>query len=127
MFKTVNEHIRDDLLMKAGLRSPKEILKELEQSEWSPRFEELMRNRLIMGAFRYGVLHAPGKKRYDRVGRIADLTREYAASGNTECLVDIANLALMEFEEGVHPNKHFSASDDKQHTRVISDETRQAR
>ena len=127
MFKTVNEHIRDDLLMKAGLRTPKEILKELEHSEWSPRFEELMRNRLIMGALRYGVLHAPGKKKYDRVGRMGDLLREYADTGNTECLVDVANLALMEFEEGVHPNKHFSAADDKQHTKVISDETRQER
>jgi hypothetical protein len=51
--KTVLEHIR------AGMNIPecKEPLPDLEQlrrTEWNPEFEKLMRNRLLMGAMRYG-------------------------------------------------------------------------
>lgn len=33
--------------------------------------------------------------------------------------MDIANLAMMEFEEGDHPDKHFSFVDDGKHTKTI--------
>lgn len=69
------------------------------------QFETLMRNRLIMGALRYGRLHAPGKGTYNRPGGIVKRLQQYQETGNLECLVDIANLALLEFEEGTHPLK----------------------
>lgn len=90
-------------------------LEDLERSEWSPRFERLMRNRLIMGALRYGLLNAPGKQTFDRLGSIIRRAGAYRGSGNDGLLADIANLALLEFEEGVHPRKHLGAEDDGDH------------
>jgi len=88
----------------------------LYSTEWSHQFETLCRNRLVMGAFRYGLLNDPEKKQYHRILSIKKRISLYLQSGNTEHLVDIANLCLMEFQEGTHPLKHFSAIDDGEHT-----------
>ena len=116
------ELIRTRLLQRAGIThgaQPKYLkYDDLERSEWSPKFERYMRNRLIMGALRYGLLHAPGKPKYDRVGSIIRRLEKYQKDGNQEHLVDAANLCLMEFEEGVHPLKHFGAQDDSEHVQV---------
>jgi len=71
-----------------------------------------------MGAMRYGRMRAKGKPQYDRIGRIIRDAEEYRRTGNDELLVDIANIAMLEFEEGVHPNKHFEAVDGGTHTEV---------
>jgi hypothetical protein len=78
-----------------------------------------MRNRLIMGAIRYGRLNAPDKRQYDRVGSIIERAKIYMETGNCELLVDIANLALLEFEEGRHPNRHFEGGDSENHVSHI--------
>jgi hypothetical protein len=103
--------LRERLLARAGLidRPPCPVsVDALERSEWSPRFERLMRNRLIMGAMRYGRLHAVSKPAYDRLQGLRKRLEQYQQSGNLECLVDVANMALLEFEEGTHPNRHWS-------------------
>ena len=94
-------------------------IEDLRESEWSPAFEQCMRNRLIMGAFRYGLLRDPGKPQYNRMKSIAQRAAIYEENGNLEILVDIANLALLEFVEGVHPKRHFKALDDGIHTDKI--------
>ena len=118
------ELIRTRLLRRAGIPhgpEPKYLkYDDLERSEWSPDFERYMRNRLIMGALRYGLLHAPGKPKYDRIGSIIRRLETYQKDGNLEHLVDAANLCLMEFEEGDHPLKHFRAHDDGEHARVAN-------
>lgn len=86
---------------------PNASLDELRRTEWSPEFERLMRNRMILGAFRYGRLNAPGKAPYDRMPSIAKRALEYTRTGNLDLLLDVANLAMLEFEEGTHPNRHF--------------------
>jgi hypothetical protein len=78
--------------------------------QWSLEFERLMRNRLILGALRYGPLGAKGKPQYDRIASIKKRLDAYAANGNLEMLVDAANLALLEFVEGDHPKRHFRAA-----------------
>ena len=87
-------------------------IEELKLSEWSKLFEKLMRNRLIFGAFRYGKIHDKNKPNWDRVDSIFKRTKLYQETGNREFLVDIANLALLEFEEGSHPKSHFKSNDD---------------
>lgn len=87
-------------------------------TQWSPRFEKLMRNRLLMGMLRYGPLNQAGKPKWNRVAHMASKIQEYKLTGNMECLVDIANLALLEFEEGEYSNRYFNADDDGQHTKV---------
>jgi hypothetical protein len=86
----------DDVDESAAL-PPLDVLK---KTEWSLAFERLMKNRLILGSFRYGRLHAPGKKSYDRIGAIIDRAEQYSKTRNKEMLVDIAAIALCEFEEG---------------------------
>ncbi|MBN8246231.1 MAG: hypothetical protein J0L84_02165 [Verrucomicrobia bacterium] len=116
----MNTHgiIRRRLLEQAGLvelPTARVSLPDLERSEWSHAFEQLMRNRLIMGALRYGCIGAVGKPDYDRVPSMQKRLAAYAKSGNTELLVDVANLCLLEFVEGRHPLRHFHASDDAPH------------
>lgn len=78
-------------------------------------FTKLMQNRLVMGHMRYGPLGHEDKPNYDHVKAIRDKLKLFEATGNDEILVDIANYALVEFIEGVHPKKHFSATDDTDH------------
>ena len=119
--KTVHQHIRGNILKNLGMEERKKMpnLDSLQKTEWSPQFEKFMRNRLVMGSIRYGLLHAHGKQKYDRIQSCIDRLLLYKESHNMEHLVDVANLCLMEFEEGDHPDRHFEAQDDKNHTKEI--------
>ena len=112
--KTVTEHIRDHLLESLGVIDveSKPSLEELRQSEWSDPFEEYMRNRLIMGALRYGCINKSGKSKYRRIDSIRQRLDLYDQTGNQEHLVDIANLCLLEFEEPNHDNAHWDSADE---------------
>jgi len=86
-------------------------------TEWSDEFERLMRNRLLFGAYRHGArIGDPSKARFDRIGSMRRRLEQYTKTGNDELLVDVANLALLEFVEGDHPRKHFASTDDEEHT-----------
>lgn len=91
----------------------------LRATQWSPKFESCMRNRLIIGALRYGLMHKEGKPKYDRMDAIKKKVDKYIETGNDECLVDIGNYALLEFEEGTHPKKHFRSTDDISHCKEV--------
>lgn len=121
---TVTQHIRNHLLESLGMGKAKPLpsLESLKKTEWSPHFEKYMRNRLIMGAIRYGVLKSKGKPQYDRVSSIRQHLDLYMETGNAEHLVDIANLSLCEFEEPNHPKFHWDAQDDSEHTKEINHE-----
>ncbi len=84
-------------------------VQELELTEWSPEFERLMRNRMIVGSYRYGRIGAEGKPQYSRVDSIIVRADLYRRTGNVDLLVDVANLALLEFVEGRHPTRHMEA------------------
>lgn len=86
-------------------------------SEWSKEFERLMRNRLVLGALRYGKMyHFSRGKNLNRCKSIRKRLKQYEKTGNAENLVDIANEALLMFEEKTHPNHHFMTEDDGYHT-----------
>lgn len=113
----VHDMLRARLHLRAGLAErpkAKYSLKSLEKTEWSPEFEQLMRNRLVMGALRYGLLadkKIKGKK-WDLIEPIRKKVELYEETGNTEYLVDAANYCLLAFECDNHPLKHFKALDD---------------
>ena len=91
---------------------------ELGRSEWSDKFESLMRNRLILGAMRYGKINAPDKPKYNRIEMIRYRLGKYVETGNTEFLVDCANACMLEFIEGSHPDKHFRATEEVSHCKI---------
>jgi dihydrofolate reductase len=93
---------------------------ELQQTEWDVDFEKLMRNRLIMGATRYGRIGAKNKPKYDRINSMIKRLTKFQESGNKEFLVDVANLCLLEFVECNHPNQHFHAIDDGEHVAALN-------
>lgn len=93
-------------------------LTELKKSEWSSEFERYMRNRLVMGAIRYGCIGEANKPQYDRVSSIIKRMNKYDETGNKEILVDVANLCLLEFVECHHPLRHFHAIDENEHVKT---------
>jgi len=95
---------------------------ELEKTEWSNNFEQLMRNRLMLGAFRYGRLSPQNQPKYNRVESIKRRVDLYSETGNLEYLVDAANFAMVEFIEGKHPLRHMAAVDDGEHARETKTE-----
>jgi hypothetical protein len=123
--KTISEHIRENLFTRRGMKTDgseyadnrRLNMKELVKTQWSHDFECFQRNRLIFGAFRYGVNFQGVKEKgkYDRMGYVLHKTQIYIETGNLECLVDIANSCMLEFVEGEHPKKHFTSEDDGFH------------
>lgn len=111
--KTVSEHIREHLLK--TLNYPVEYEELLDETlEYLTPFVCLMVNRLLIGAIRYGRLKAT-KPDWDRMLSIRQRASDYDHLGNDELLVDIVNLAFLEYLEGTHPQKHFDSVDDGQH------------
>jgi hypothetical protein len=120
---TITEKIRARLYDRLGIDpepapGPHIGVVDLRRTEWSAEFEQLMRDRLVMGALRYGRLGVPGKPQYDRTADVIRRVKKYAATGNLEHLVDVANLALAEYVEGRHPKRHFNSVDDGEHTKI---------
>jgi hypothetical protein len=97
-------------------------LEYLQRSEWSSEFEQLMRNRLVMGGIRYGLMgHGAvpkGKPHYSRSDSIIKRIQLFEQTGNAEYLVDVANFALLLFEERDHPQWHFRSVDDGVHDTI---------
>jgi hypothetical protein len=89
---------------------------ELAKDQWSPEFERLMRNRLIVGALRYETFFEKRRNNtYEIIKSILRRLHEYERTGNQEFLVDSANLLMIEFECPTHPAPHFHAIDDGTH------------
>lgn len=111
--KRVLDHLRDRLERQVF---PQHLppLAELKRSEWDSRFEQLMRNRLLMGAFRYGLI-SESKSQWRRLESIHKRLARYKETGNTELLVDVANLCLLEFREPSIPHAELKSEDDGEH------------
>jgi len=78
----------------------------------SKEFVQLMKNRLVTGALRYGPYRNKEHGREQvHAGIVARLMDEYIETGNQECLVDIATIAAVEFVEKNHPKAHWRAKD----------------
>ena len=83
------------------------------------QFNQLAKNRLVMGFLRYGsVQDKKGKAVYDRTSSVRkrlDLYANKETGGNAEHLVDIMNICMMMYIEADHPNFHWKAQDDAMH------------
>ena len=114
---SVHDYLRARLHQQAGIfekTEPSPTLGEIARMQSCPQFEEYRKNRMIMGYFRYGSLQSQiGKAQYDNIESICRRISLYKTDHNREHLVDIANLAMVEF--ATHPNYPFKASDDGVH------------
>jgi hypothetical protein len=92
-------------------------MKDLEESQWCPEFFRYMKNRMVMGAFRYGKLSSQkhSGRKYDNIASIRRRLCLYELTGNTEHLMDCGNLCMIEYMIGDHPKKHFQSIDDGDH------------
>ncbi len=89
----------------------------LRASERDREFERLCSNRKVMGALRYGLFGAPDKLEYDRVTAMISRLHSYKHDRNAEWLIDVANLAELEFVEGRHNG--VIPQDDGEHVAVV--------
>lgn len=115
--KTIHQILRDRL--KVPIKDEPRLTPDDLAVQWDSNFERLMRNRLMMGGLRYGLLSSQRGSNYDSTGSAISRIKLYQKTGNTEHLVDVANLMLVEFKIGKHPKKHFKAQDDGVHTKEI--------
>ncbi len=118
---TIFDHLRQRIFIDRGMVPPPALdWQTYTQAQWSPEFEQLMRNRLIVGSLRYGSLGAKGKPSYRCTESIIKRIRKYDETGNLEMLVDVANLALIEYVESRHPLRHFgdAAAENEEHVDV---------
>lgn len=114
--------LRKRLLDRAGIFEVSAVcapsLPEIYKMQWSADFEQKMRDRMAMGFFRYGSLREQiGKQKFKNIESIKSRLAQYEVDHNREHLVDIANLALVEFV--VHPEFPFVASDDTEHAKPL--------
>lgn len=96
-----SNHFEDLQRIKQKKRSLDHIL----QQEFSEEFVRTMKNRMLVGYFRYGPV-ADDDSNY--VVRALKRVREYLRTGNQEMLVDAANFLMMEFMHPQHPDAHFN-------------------
>lgn len=110
---TIHDILRARLLARAGiveLVEPAPSLDDIIRLQSCPEFERLRQNRMVMGYLRYGGLRSQiGCNKYDNVGSIKQRLATYERDHNREHLVDIANLAMVEFV--THPDYPFKAAD----------------
>lgn len=84
------------------------------KTEWSYRFEELMKKAMIMSYYKYGAIvknHSKDNNHMDAVANLIKRLEKYKETGNTEFLVDVANFAMIEFMNPQHENAHFKGTD----------------
>ena len=96
------------------------MAKEKWTEDYSERFDELRRNRVMVSYHKYGTV----KKNYS-TGNINALKTmqlcvdKYKETGNTEYLCDAANYLMFEFMYPQQPNAYFKATDSKDSAGIV--------
>ena len=124
--KRVFDHIRDRLLQPVSgtQEPPMPSLDSLEETETHREVWKMCDNRMILGAFRYGLFESRereyaenGQTAYDHVAEAHRRISLYEADGNREWILDAINVLAMEFRLPSHPHAHFEAGDDVTHAK----------
>jgi hypothetical protein len=78
-------------------------------SDFSPEFSQLMRNRMRTSYHKYGKW-SKNRSYVDCLKNVQRRWEEYLKTGNTEFLIDAANFCMMEWLLPSHANAHFRAT-----------------
>lgn len=90
-----------------------EKFNEILKTEFSNRFIEGMKERMVVSFYKYGPIETGFPEKVDAIASLMQRLRKYAESGNTEYLMDAANFAMIEFMRPRHPSAHFESTDDE--------------
>jgi len=93
-------------------------IEELKRTQMNAKFIELMEARMVIGTLRYGY-YQTSETKFDHVESLKKRLELYAQTGNLECLVDLANIAMIEFTRPTHPHAHLKGQDDQNHSGPI--------
>lgn len=92
-------------------------------TEFSDRFVDAMRNRMIVSFYKYGPVSLGYPGRVDALASLEKRIAKYRETGNAEWLVDVANFAMIEFMHPRHESAHFRSTDsDESPGRTRSDD-----
>lgn len=114
--RRITDILRDRLHLQAGLSeteangTPAAIARDIrEKMECADHCNQLAKDRLQMGTYRYGVsMH----DRYDYRARLTDKLARYDATGNKEFLIDIINYCILEFFWPRRTDTYFKVAED---------------
>jgi len=71
---------------------------------------QMMANRMCMSEPKYGDIADTYPHKGDALQGLRDRLQKYEETGNTEWLLDVANMALIEHLHPAHPQAHFRAT-----------------
>lgn len=80
-------------------------------SEFNEGFVEGMRKRMAVSFHKYGLMEDAAAARVDQVASLKVRLARYEETGNTEWLMDVANMAMIEFTHPLHADAHYRATD----------------
>lgn len=86
-------------------------MKDILKTEYSEDFDAKRKNRMVMSYYKYG--HVRDNYQSCKVDAVKTLEQRlalYKKTGNTEWLVDVANMAMIEYMYPQHPEAHFRAT-----------------
>lgn len=80
-------------------------------SEFNKRFLQGMLDRMAVSHAKYGLMKDAAERRVDQLASLEVRLARYRETGNTEWLMDIANMAMIEFTHPLHPEAHYRPTD----------------
>lgn len=89
------------------------MLEKILKTEFSNKFVEGMKNRMIMSYYKYGKVSDAYPHKINALRSLDQRILKYKETGNLEYLIDAANFAMIEFMYPSQNNAHFIATDDK--------------
>lgn len=89
-------------------------------SEFNESFVEGMRKRMATSYHKYGLMREAAEAGVQQLESALVRIQRYKDTGNTEWLMDAANMLMIEFTHPLHAEAHFRATDsDESPGRVI--------
>lgn len=80
-------------------------------TETSRRFHDLMDAAMLVSFYKYGAVADAYPEKVNAIESLKLRLDKYAATGNAEYLVDVANFAMIEFMHPANPDAFYKATD----------------
>ena len=88
---------------------------QLVKTQCFPEFTKLANNRMVMGAFRYGLIEEQNFDDYDLIQECKNRLTLFENDGNLEHLIDAGNMIRIRFYWGRKKGEEFKSIDDGHH------------